>query len=94
MNVLRREPGHRVRADRVEGDVAEVEQPGVADDDVQAERHHDVDEHRHAGVDARERAEDRHLEQVRLVEGVEEDEEDHADDDDQLPYRTWLQAGT
>ena len=39
----RREPGGRVRADRVEGDVAEVEQARVADDDVQTERHHHVD---------------------------------------------------
>ena len=38
---LRRgEPAGDVGAHRVEGDVAEVEQPGVADDDVQAERHH------------------------------------------------------
>ena len=40
-------PGRRVRADRVEGDVAEVEQARVADDDVQADRHHREDEHDH-----------------------------------------------
>ena len=33
----RGEPGRRIRADRVEGDVAEVEQPCVADDDVEAD---------------------------------------------------------
>ena len=33
----------RVRADRVERDVAQVEQARVADDDVQTEREHDVE---------------------------------------------------
>ena len=41
------EPGHQpaggVTADRPERDVAEVEQAGVADDDVEAERHDDPD---------------------------------------------------
>jgi hypothetical protein len=34
-------PGHE-RADGEEGDVAEVEQAGEADDDVEPERHHHV----------------------------------------------------
>ena len=38
----RREVGGRVRADREEGHVAEVEQAGEADDDVEPERHHHV----------------------------------------------------
>ena len=38
----RPEVGGRVRADREEGDVAEVEQAGEADDDVEPERHHHV----------------------------------------------------
>ena len=49
--LLRGEPRDRVRAGRVERDVAEVEQARVADDDVQADRHHHEDEH----VDARRR---------------------------------------
>ena len=36
------EPADRVGAERVERDVAEVEQAGEADDDVQAQRHDDV----------------------------------------------------
>ena len=52
----------RVRADRVERDVAQIEQPGKPDDDVQAEREQDVenrevrDAHpRGADLDERER---------------------------------------
>ena len=44
--VRRREPGGAVGADGEERDVAEIEQPRVADDHVQAERHHHVDGHR------------------------------------------------
>ena len=40
-----------VGADRVEGDVAEVQQPGEADHDVQAPAEHDVDQHRGRDVD-------------------------------------------
>ena len=61
--VRRREPGRRVGADGVEGDVAEVEQPGVADDHVQADRHHREEDDRDHRVHARERLEDRDLEQ-------------------------------
>ncbi len=43
--VRRREQGVDVGADRIERDIAEVEQPGEADDDVETEREHDV-EHR------------------------------------------------
>ena len=39
-----------VRPDRVEGDVAEVEQARVADDDVQADGHHHEDHHVSAGA--------------------------------------------
>ena len=85
--VLRREPRDRVRTHRVERDVAEVEQAGVADDDVQAEGHHGEDHHRHARVDAREVAEDDHVEQVRLVERIEHREQDHAERDDPLAQR-------
>ena len=34
------EPARRVGTGGVERDVAEVEEPGVADDDVEADRHH------------------------------------------------------
>ena len=47
LEVARREPAGRVRADGVERDVAEVEQPAVADDDVEADGHHDEDDHDH-----------------------------------------------
>ena len=40
----RREQAQHVGADGVEGDVAEVEQAGVADDDVQAERQQHVEQ--------------------------------------------------
>ena len=40
-----------VGADGVEGDVAEVEQPGEADHDVQAPAEHHVDQHRGRDVD-------------------------------------------
>ena len=68
--LLRREPGRGVRAGRIEGDVAEVEQAGVADDDVQADRHHDEHDHVDAGCDVGADAEDRDREQVRVVERV------------------------
>ena len=44
---------HRVavRAEAVEGDVAEVEQPGVADDDVQPEREQHVEQRVEADAD-------------------------------------------
>ena len=45
------EPAGRVRADRVEGDVAEIQQTGVTDDDVQPDGHHNEDEDRHSGAD-------------------------------------------
>ncbi len=70
------EPGSRVGAHRVEGDVAEIEQPGVADDDVQADGHHDEDEHVDAGRDVRPHAEHRHREHLVLVEGIEDGEEE------------------
>ena len=61
----RREPGCRVGAHRVERDVAEVEQAGVADDDVQADGHHDEHEHVDARRDVGPHAEDRDREQLR-----------------------------
>ena len=47
-NLVRREERVRVRAEAVERDVAEVEQAGEADDDVQAEREQRVDEREEA----------------------------------------------
>ena len=67
----RGEPGGGVGPHRVEGDVAEVEEARVPDDDVQADRHHDEDRHRHGRVDGRERAEERDLVQVVPVVRVE-----------------------
>ena len=85
--VLRGEPRDRVRAHGVERDEAEIEQAGVAHDDVQAEGHHDEDHHRHARVDAREVAEDDQVEEVRLVDGVEHRDQEHPERDDPLPER-------
>ena len=46
LEVERREPGGDVRAGRVEGDLAEVEEDRVADDDVEPEgRHHEAEPH-------------------------------------------------
>jgi hypothetical protein len=42
---LRRQQRVGIGADRVEGDVAEIEQAGEADDDVQAPAEHDVGQH-------------------------------------------------
>ena len=46
-----REQGVGVGADRVEGDVAEVQQAGEADHDVQPPAEHDVDQHGRRDVD-------------------------------------------
>ena len=59
----RGEPGSDVGADRVEGDVAEIEQTRVADDDVQPDRHHREDRDRDHRVHVRKCLEDRNLEQ-------------------------------
>ncbi len=68
LDELRRgEPGGRVRPERVERDVAEVEQASVADDDVQPDGHHREDGHHDHRVDARKAVEDRNLEQEALV---------------------------
>ncbi len=80
--LLRREPGGRVRAGGVERDVPEVEQPRVADDDVEADGHHHEHEHVDAGRDVGPGAEDRHREQVREVERV-HDRRDHGGDREQ-----------
>ena len=45
LELLRREPARGVRADGVERDVPEVEQAAVADDDVEADRHHRERDH-------------------------------------------------
>ena len=52
------EDGVGVGTDGVEGDVAEVEQPRVADDDVQAEAEQDVDKREGHDVDRAARAKD------------------------------------
>ncbi len=45
------EEGEGIGTNRIEGDVAEVEQPGQADHDVQAPAEHHVDQHGRADVD-------------------------------------------
>ena len=86
----RREPGGAVRAHRVERDVAEVEQPRVADDHVQADGHHHEHEHVHARLDRRRRPEDRDREQVADVERVGDRQADHDQGDDLLADRHLL----
>ena len=80
--LLRGEPGGGVGAGRVERDVPEVEQARVADDDVQADGHHDEHEHVDARRDVRPRAEDGQREQVRDVERV-HDRGEHGGDGEQ-----------
>ena len=65
------EPAGRVSADCVEGDVAEIEQPRVADDDVQTDGHDDEDEDGDRVVDGREGQDHRDVRrQVGDVEGI------------------------
>ena len=52
-----------IGADRIEGDVAEIEEAGEADDDVQAPAQHHIGEHQDgeiddAAVDARDEGQD------------------------------------
>ena len=77
---LRRgEPAGHVGAHRVERDVAEVEQPGVADDEVQAEGHHREDGHSDHRAHLRHGPEDRQLRHGRraAVERVGDREREH-----------------
>ena len=74
-----REPGGGVGAGGVEGDIPQVEQPGVADDDVQADGHHHEDEHVDARRDVGPDAEDRDHEHLREVERIEDREHDRDD---------------
>ena len=74
----RGEPGGRVGAGGVEGDVAEIEQPRVADDDVQADGHDHVHAHDHGRVDVGERAEPAHVGEVPVVERIQ-----HCDEQDE-----------
>ena len=81
LELTRREPAHDVRPDRVEGDVAEVEQARVADDDVQSDGHHHENHHVSAGArgHVRERAEDRDLEEPGRDERIDERDEHAAE---------------
>ncbi len=72
LEVARGEPAARVRPDCVERHVPEVEQAAVADDDVEADGHHDEDDHDHRRADAREVLDDRDGgRQAVVVDGVE-----------------------
>ena len=71
-----REPGDRVGAHRVERDVAEVQQAGVAHDDVEADGHHRVDAHDHGRAEIGIRTEDVHAAEVRDVERIREDDDE------------------
>ena len=79
------EQGEGIGADRVEGDIAEVEQPGRADDDVQAPAEHDVGEH-----------DDRLVEDVAALlrdERLGDDRKDQRDDQEQDRRRSAHRAG-
>ena len=58
LELARGEPARHIGARRVERDVAEVEQAGVADDDVQADGHHREDENDHHRAELREEVSD------------------------------------
>jgi len=81
VELVRRQDGVGVRAEAEEGDVAEVEQPGVADDDVQAER--EQREHERVEADA---------DDVVRVGQVREDRREHAHDEQRLPERQRLET--
>ena len=54
------EDGVAIGADRIKSDVAEVKQPGIADDDVQTQTEHDVNQRQGGDIDRTARAENRH----------------------------------
>ena len=73
----RGEPAGRVRPGGVERDVAEVEQPGVADDDVEADRHHREHDHHDHRVGPRDEVADQRKILERLDDlGVDQREDD------------------
>src|SRR6188508_3359926 len=77
------EPAERVRAEGEEGDVAEVEETGVADDDVEPEREHDVHGHveERVAVDPEAVVEDERERALEPPPGIRERKEDDRERD-------------
>ena len=75
LELERRQPAGRVGAGGVERHVPEVEQARVADDDVQAERHHREDEH----DDHRARPRDEVADERQLLQRLDDERIDEAE---------------
>ena len=75
---LRGEQREGIGADRIEGDIAEIEQPGEADHDVQPPAEHDVGQHQDRQV---EQIAQRQIEMERLVQEIGADREQHGEGD-------------
>jgi hypothetical protein len=85
LELARGQPARGIGAERVEGDVAEIEQAAVAHDDVEPDRHHREDEDRHGRVHVGEGEDDRdvrrqavHVERVGHCDRQEHREGDQA----------------
>ena len=75
---MRGEQREGIGADGIEGDIAEVEQPGEADDDVQPPAEHDIGEHQDRQI---EQIAERQAEMERLLQDVGGDREEDGEGD-------------
>ena len=75
---MRGEQREGIGADRIEGDIAEVEQPGEADHDVQPPAEHDVSEHQDRQI---EQIAKRQAEMEGLLQQIGDDREQHGEGD-------------
>ena len=83
VELLRGQPGGGVGAGRVKGNVAEVEQARVADDDVEADGHHRHDHHDHHRIERRDEVpEQRQVAEALDVLRIEERGQDQRDRDE------------
>ena len=89
LEVLRCEPPGGVGADRVEGDIAEVEQAAVADDDVEPDGHHRERDHHDDGSRRRHEVTDQGKAGERVLqERVEQAKQDHGGREPHVRART------
>ncbi len=75
---MRGEQREGIGADRIEGDIAEIEQPGEADHDVQPPAEHDVGQHQDRQV---EQVAQRQAEMEGLLQEIGADREEHGEGD-------------
>ena len=75
---MRGEQREGVGADRIEGDIAEIEQPGETDHDIQSPAEHDVSEHQDRQV---EQIAERQAEMERLLQKIGADREQDGEGD-------------